>query len=451
MLRALVMTGLLALAMAGARVDAARADAPNFSGGLIPDPKVKLPDGQATSTVFLFSNGAWGDQDDALATRLRDDGAAVVGVDTNAYFAALDASGKGCVYLVADFERLGHEIQRATGTEVFRPPVIAGAGVAGALVLDILSQTPADTLSSAVSVDPAAGIPLQTPLCTKAQRSDGPAGAAYALPSGPLPAVLTVVQSTDAAPDVATRTAALSKAGTEFEARTVTDDITIAFEDAVSAAVSELALGDDTSVVELPATVKHNAMAIVLSGDGGWRDIDKTLAGILQDKGIPTVGLDTLRWFWKARTPEETAEEITQLIDAYSETWGVDHVLLIGYSFGAGVIPAAVLAMPPEEQAKLVQISLLAPQNQVDWEISVTGWLGGATDSATPIAGPLAALPLDRVQCIYGQAESESACPSLEGTAAEIISTSGGHHFDGDYPKLAEKITAGLDRRLKGQ
>lgn len=362
MLRRLVTTGLLAAAAASAGIGGAMADAPTFSGGLIPDMKVQLPDGQATSTVFLFSNGAWGDQDSALASHLRDEGAAVVGVDTNAYFAALDASGKGCVYLVADFERLGHGIQRATGTDVFRPPVVAGGGVGGALVLDILSQTPADTLSAAVSVDPAAGIPLKTPLCTKATRSDGAAGASYALPAGQLPAALTVVQSADASPDVATRTTALIKSGTEFETRTVKEGIATALEDAVSAAVSELALGDDTSVIELPADIKHDAMAIVLSGDGGWRDIDMTLAGILQDKGIPTVGLDTLRWFWKARTPDETADEITQLIDAYTEKWGVEHVLLIGYSFGAGVIPAAFLAMPPEEQAKVVRISLLAPQ-----------------------------------------------------------------------------------------
>lgn len=31
-----------------------------------------------------------------------------------------------------------------------------------------------------------------------------------------------------------------------------------------------------------------------------------------------------------------------------------------------------------------------------------------------------------------------------------MIRTDGGHHFDGDYEALAQKITAGLDRRLTG-
>ena len=59
-----------------------------------------------------------------------------------------------------------------------------GAGQGGALALDMLAQTPADTLGGAIAVDPAAAVPLKTALCTKAARSRGPDGSAYALPRG---------------------------------------------------------------------------------------------------------------------------------------------------------------------------------------------------------------------------------------------------------------------------
>ena len=55
----------------------------------------------------------------------------------------------------------------------------------------------------------------------------------------------------------------------------------------------------------------------------------------------------------------------------------------------------------------------------------------------------LSALPADRVLCIYGEKDLQSACPTLEGSGAKVIKTGGGHHFDGDYPALARHVLDG--------
>jgi len=44
-------------------------------------------------------------------------------------------------------------------------------------------------------------------------------------------------------------------------------------------------------------------LAIVLSGDGGWRDLDQTVARALQDAGVSVVGIDSLRYFWRRKSP----------------------------------------------------------------------------------------------------------------------------------------------------
>ena len=150
---------------------------------------------------------------------MRDAGAAVVGIDLPAYLAALDAAGKDCVYLVADFERLGHAVERATGATTFHAPLVAGTGEGGALALDILAQTPADTLGGAFAADPAAAVPLGTALCTDAARSRGADGSAYALPAGAPPAPLTVVLSADAPAASAARTASLLASGVVLNVR----------------------------------------------------------------------------------------------------------------------------------------------------------------------------------------------------------------------------------------
>src|SRR5690606_16108426 len=150
----------------------------------------------------------------------------------------------------------------------------------------------------------------------------------------------------------------------------------------------------------------YDTMAVVYSGDGGWRDIDKDVAGILQQRGIPVVGVDSLRYFWSERKPQETADDLGRIIDSYRRQWNVHHVLLVGYSFGADILPATYNLLGAEDRERVRQISLLALSHQVDYEISVTGWLGVSGDGAAgdPVSD-IAKIDPRLVQCIYGTAE----------------------------------------------
>jgi type IV secretory pathway VirJ component len=44
------------------------------------------------------------------------------------------------------------------------------------------------------------------------------------------------------------------------------------------------------------------------------------------------------------------------------------------------------------------------------------------------------------VLCIYGEAESDSICPSLTGPAVTREQIGRGHHFSGQYAQIAERI-----------
>lgn len=64
------------------------------------------------------------------------------------------------------------------------------------------------------------------------------------------------------------------------------------------------AAGDTSSPLGLPITVLETSpamdtMAVIYSGDGGWRDLDEEVGGALQKQGIPVIGVDALRYFWK--------------------------------------------------------------------------------------------------------------------------------------------------------
>jgi type IV secretory pathway VirJ component len=135
------------------------------------------------------------------------------------------------------------------------------------------------------------------------------------------------------------------------------------------------------------------------------------------------------------------------VIDTYTSRWGASKIALIGYSFGADVLPFAYDHLSPEAKVRVVQLSLLGFAAAANFEITVSGWLGAAPDKdALPTEPALVPIDPTMVQCFYGANEDDSACPLLTGKA-EVIRVPGGHHFDNDYGALARRILDGFRRR----
>lgn len=132
----------------------------------------------------------------------------------------------------------------------------------------------------------------------------------------------------------------------------------------------------------------------------------------------------------------------------YMEQWKVKHVILVGYSFGADILPATYNALSQDDRQRVRQISLLGFSPSADFEISVAGWLGSSSSDAVPTVPELNKIDPKLIQCFYGEEEDDTACPQLAGLGPEIFKTSGGHHFDGNYADLAGKIIDGLEKRL---
>ena len=207
----------------------------------------------------------------------------------------------------------------------------------------------------------------------------------------------------------------------------------------------------DLPLIELPAAHPNGLMAIVISGDGGWRDLDKTIAEELQKDGVSVIGWDSLRYFWSEHSPEQTSHDLSRVLQTYSSRWHADHVALIGYSFGADVMPFAYNRLPDAVRAKVSLISLLGFAPSADFQIRVTGWLGmPASDKALSVKPGFARLPPKIVQCFYGEHEDDTLCPTLTKTGVEVIRTSGDHHFGHDYAALEKRILNALKKQAGG-
>ncbi len=193
-------------------------------------------------------------------------------------------------------------------------------------------------------------------------------------------------------------------------------------------------------VVEVPAAHPNETVTLFYSGDGGWRDLDRDVAGQMADLGYPVVGVDTLRYFWSRKTPEEAASDLAAAMAYYRKTWGAKAFVLAGYSFGADILPAVYNRLPEPDRETVALLVLLALSRTADFEIHVSGWMGKSS-SGFPILPELNRIQGNKILCITGQEEkADSVCADLSLPGARLIELPGGHHFDQDYPKLASRI-----------
>lgn len=196
-------------------------------------------------------------------------------------------------------------------------------------------------------------------------------------------------------------------------------------------------------VVEIPSRVPGDTLAIFVSGDGGWAGLDKDVAAALSDAGVSVVGVDSLRYFWAARTPEGFARDLERIARHYGAQWQRKRLLLIGFSQGADVLPAAIDQLDHETRESIALIGLMSVGRKADYEFHVSNWLGGDA-GGRPIAPDIARLPAGRTLCLYGEQDPDALCPELAPGQATVVALPGDHHFKGDYDRLAKTLLAHL-------
>lgn len=422
----------------------------------LPTSRISDPATSEKGVVVLLSDGnGWNAPEERMSETLTGEGVVVVGVDLPEYYAALAREDRDCLYLVSDIEELSRQIHRERGMATYRPPLVAGIGGGGSLALAIAAQTPLSTIGATLAVDPEASIPLSKTLCTPAPKKPVADGMSYGLTQGDLPNLVDVIFTPSGNPAGRNHIDDLKQTHPAIAVTADHERPEAAFLAATRSMLTQEAGSHsplDLPIIPIEAKPTRNTMAIIYSGDGGWRDIDQKLGAYLQAEGIPVVGVDALRYFWNEKTPDETAADLSRIIETYRALWKVQDVMLIGYSFGANILPATYRRLPETDRKAVRLVSLLALSRQADFEIAVTGWLGwaGSGKHGDPVED-LAFVEPAKIQCIHGLEEEDSGCPAVQDIAgADVQSRPGGHHFDGDYKALTHQIIDRLDQMTPG-
>ncbi|HKJ33279.1 MAG TPA: AcvB/VirJ family lysyl-phosphatidylglycerol hydrolase [Balneolales bacterium] len=412
--------------------------------------------------LFISGDGGWNKGVIDMARDLAAKNSLVIGIDIPRYLHSLNHSKEKCLYPAADFESLSQYVQKKLQLSTYHIPVLVGYSSGATLVYAILSQTPPNTFKGGISLGFSPDIAVNKPFCRGTglkQKKDKNNGEYDLLPSNKVHLPWTVIQgeidkvcSPKAAQKFVQQASdaslvPLPGVGHGFsipehwkpEFISAYEKILQKNEVILTPKISSL---KDLPIEEVPATNSNNdLLAVILSGDGGWASIDQGLSKTLSSAGISTVGLNSLRYFWKRRTPEGASADLERIIRYYLAKWHKQKILLIGYSLGADVLPFMVRRLPSDLKKRTELITFLSPSATVDFQFHLSYWLGGGnrkTDlHVLPEIQKLQGIPL---LCFYGDDEKDSICKQMSPDLAKVIALTGGHHYDGNYQQIAEYI-----------
>jgi type IV secretory pathway VirJ component len=185
-------------------------------------------------------------------------------------------------------------------------------------------------------------------------------------------------------------------------------------------------------LVEVPAAggASHGLVAILLTADGGWAAFDREVAERLAAAGVPVVGWSSLAYYRRQRTPEGAAADLALVLRHYLPP-GDGRAYLVGYSFGADVLPFLVNRLPPELRRRVAGVGLVGLSSFAVFQFHASEWVGvlrGPRYATLPEARRLDDLP---VLCVYGRDDRDEACDALSMPNARVVAIDSGHRMGG--------------------
>ncbi len=292
--------------------------------------------------------------------------ALVAGIDITTCLKQLQSTREACCYPAADFGESSRFLQKHYGFTNYFQPLLAGYSSGATLVYATLAQAPPNSFRGGLSVGFCSELQLSRPMCRGSglKFSAGPQGKGYAFqpaPDLPTPWIAFQGESDQVCAPAATAQfvsqtgnaslVSLPDVGHGFSVqRNWMPQFRESFNQLVAGTPTPAPARptglNDLPLVEVPVRQPGKTFAVIVSGDGGWASIDKSLAESLAAEGIPSIGLDSLHCFWTPHTAGEMGHDLTAILHHYLAPWQMDKVMLIGYSRGADVLPLWQAACP---------------------------------------------------------------------------------------------------------
>lgn len=185
----------------------------------------------------------------------------------------------------------------------------------------------------------------------------------------------------------------------------------------------------------------NRPVVVFLTGDGGWNSFSENLMKELGSQGYATIALDTRKYFWNQKTPEQFAADIKKILSAYLKAWNKDNFVISGYSFGADVgafLPARLGGFP----GKLKSLVLLSPGLSTGYVVKLKNMLNfGPSDREKYKIIPEIGKADVPVACIFGADEDKEVYQAIRETdKVHKFQLPGSHRYNDDVVKVVRTM-----------
>ncbi len=439
------------------------------------------PDSEPTSVaLFVSGDGGWETGVVDMAKSIAAQGALVLGIDARHYKKSFGSQASKCLYPASDFENLSLMIQKKMQFSQYLKPVLVGYSYGATLIYGILAQAPANTFKGALALGFCPDIEMPKSLCegTGLRSHLAPDKKTYWLErtldlSAPFVALNGIKDLN--CPYAATRTflegmpkaklITLPKVGHGFS---VTANWLPQFKAAYNEILAEPSFAEQKTIQNglqneqkvaakklgflpltlIPAARKSDKpLVFFISGDGGWTSFDQSLAESLAKDGLPVVGLDAQKYFWKEKSPEQTAADISRSVDYYMQGWDRSEFVIVGFSFGASVVPFVVNRFATETRKHLKGIILLSPDEYADFEIHIADMLSlGRANGPYHVLAELNKIKELKPVCIFGSQEESELFVKLKSQNIKALAIPGGHHYNNNFSALSAAVVGNIGK-----
>ena len=423
--------------------------------------------------LFVSGDGGWNLGVIDMAKNIVAQGALVAGVNIQHYFKSIKKQNVKCYYPAGDFEELSLTLQKKYEIKQYMKPILVGYSSGATLVYGMLAQAPANTFSGAIALGFCPDIETDKTLCngtglTTHVLKEGRAyyletteklTAPFIVLQGMTDKVCTYVETEKYMQGMKLgELVSLPNVGHGFS---VTKNWLPQFITAFKKILDTPPYAEQKSLQntllqsqhlaplpsDLPLTLIQTEskdtlpMAFLISGDGGWTSFDQSVGEALAEKGMPVVGLDAQKYFWNVKTPEETAAAISKTVEHYMQQWNKKSFVLVGYSFGACVVPFVASRLPASIKENLRGVYSLSPDEKADFEIHITDMLSwGSSKDKYDVIEEILKIKSSNPVCIFGEEEESVVRNHFSEAGIKIKTLPGTHHYNNDFNAAANII-----------
>ncbi len=178
-------------------------------------------------------------------------------------------------------------------------------------------------------------------------------------------------------------------------------------------------------------------LVFYISGDGGMNKFSTNLCADINTYGYQVTAMDARSFFWHKKTPDQTALDISSYLDREIALFKNPHIIFIGYSFGADVMPFIVNRLPDVLKEKLTSVVLLSPSSSTDFEVHVTDLFGMSSKRSLDVLPAINAMNIPKSAIIFGSDEAGYDKGRVTLKNCLLVTIHGNHHYDGDTKKVA--------------